>query len=803
MQLFYPKSNCNAVILFFFMLCFATSQSQYIIQQDAIPQKVSLQNYASVIDVGQKKISIKTIIKDFDTYKPTDLKSGSDDLGFTDNYWWSKISLQNATTETLDYYFETARPITDRVELYVIDKQDGTIVKSVSGDRMPFDKRDYSSHKTIFKLKVKPKANLELYLHLKSDGEVIKMPLILTSADRFNDDTAFEQFIFGIFYGILFIAAILYFFFYYAVRELTFVYYSLYVFFVGMMQLSLDGYFYKYIDPSGGWISQHAVLIFAMGTGVLLGKYSEAFLRIRQHNQFIYKSFRVLYLFAFLLILFILFIPATLSYCYPIANVIGFLILVLIISAIISLMRKKVKVDAFFATGILFLISGFGIFILNNFGLLPNTFLIQNSSKFGTGLEVIFLSLSMANLIRNLRNERNELNRVALVRAQEMNDLKTYFLSNISHELRTPLNAIMNLIDSVSSEVIDERIKKNCQVIKYSSHSLLSSVNDILDFSKIERKEIIMDKVNFSPLSVIEQAKNNAELRAKDKGLEFIFKKSGTFPEMICGDEIRLVQIINNIVSNAIKFTSEGFVKFEVESLPKSKGQASLILTISDSGVGISKDKMDTIFDSFTQHNIDNKRKFGGLGLGLYIVKTLVNMQGGTISLNSYANKGTCCVVTLDYDVVSDAKMEIVTTKPLTYDLEGRTILVVEDNSINQLVIKMLLKKWENTKFVFANDGEEGLEILRNQTIDIILMDLQMPIMDGYEATTAIRNGKAGLLNSNVPIIAVTADVMETTKQRVFEIGMNDYLSKPINKEELYQSIAKCLQLNSCKEVSA
>jgi CheY-like chemotaxis protein/two-component sensor histidine kinase len=370
-----------------------------------------------------------------------------------------------------------------------------------------------------------------------------------------------------------------------------------------------------------------------------------------------------------------------------------------------------------------------------------------------------------------------------------MNDMKTYFLSNISHELRTPLNAIMNLTDAISKEIADEKLKQNCQVIKYSSHSLLSSVNDILDFSKIEKGELQLERVQFEPVKVLEHLKNNAVNRAKDQGLEFEFTKADHIPEFMMGDVTRLVQIVNNVLSNAIKFTAHGFVKFHIDAKVLSKDSASLILTISDSGVGIPKEKMNSIFDSFSQNSIDNKRKFGGLGLGLYIVKTLVDMQNGTIQLDSVENIGTTCKISIDFDVFVPEKKEAVVPETTVFDLQGKSILVVEDNAINQMVIKMITKKWLNTSVVYANNGQEGLDALQQQHFDIILMDLQMPVMDGYEATIAIRNGAAGEAYKNIPIIAVTADVMETTKIRVKEIGMNFYISKPLKNETLFQAI--------------
>ncbi|MDZ4331546.1 MAG: ATP-binding protein, partial [Flavobacterium sp.] len=423
-------------------------------------------------------------------------------------------------------------------------------------------------------------------------------------------------------------------------------------------------------------------------------------MNIKKYSSKIYKMFYVLYALNLISITALFVYPKSLQYLYPIANVLGLFLLLLIIVSITVVYYKTKKIDKFFSIGVFFLISGFVIFILKNFSVLPSVFWTENSSKLGTGLEVIFLSLSMANLIRNLKNEKNELNRLALVRSEEMNDLKSYFLSNISHELRTPLNAIMNMIDSISVEVQDDKIRKNCQIIKYSSHSLLSSVNDILDFSKIEKKELKLESVKFDPSRVLENLKNNAVNRANDQGLDFQFSKSDTIPDFVIGDVTRLVQVVNNVLNNAIKFTSKGFVKFDIDCKIKENNRASLRFTVSDSGVGIPKDKMNSIFDSFSQNSIDNKRKFGGLGLGLYIVKTLVDMQNGTIEMESKVNQGTTCIITLDFDIVpQENKTEVIAT-PMVYDLEGKSVLVVEDNPINQMVVKMITKKWLNTTVV-------------------------------------------------------------------------------------------------------
>ena len=694
----YKHISANLKVVFF-ILFFSNTYSQYVISGDTISKEISLHNYTTIVDVGQRSMDVNYVIANYNTLNPEKLLTENDDLGFTKNNFWSKTEIKNLTDRKLNYYLETARPITDLVELFIVEAS-GRITAKISGDNLLYYKRSFDNRKTIFEIEIAPKSNLQLLIHLKSDGEALKIPMLLYSSERFIQMISDEQLFFGIFYGILLIATIIYFFFFFALKEKIFLYYSLYVLFVGLLQFALDGFFYKYFTPYAGWFSNHSVLFIAIIAVFLSGKYSELFLDIKTNSKKIYILFNVAYIVLFLLLFCIIFIPSTLLFSYVLVNVLTLLFLMLIVCSILYFYFKKKSIDPFFTAGISFLIIGFGIFIVYNFGLVPTTFFTQNSSKLGIGLEVIFLSLSMSNLIRNLKNEKNELIRLALIRSEEMNDLKSYFLSNISHELRTPLNAIMNLIDSISNEVQDVKIRKNCQIIKYSSHSLLSSVNDILDFSKIEKGELILEKNQFDLDQVFENLKNNAINRAEDKGLAFQFSKSGTCPNLVIGDVNRLVQVVNNVLNNAIKFTTKGFVKFHVDCQVKEDKKVYLILTVCDSGVGIEKDKMASIFDSFSQNNSDNKRKFGGLGLGLYIVKTLVDMQGGSIQMDSKINEGTTCVIKIDLDISIEKRKLEAFPKVIIDDLAGKSILVVEDNPINQMVIKMITKKWLNTTIV-------------------------------------------------------------------------------------------------------
>lgn len=769
----------------------AAAQKAY--QAKPLTQAVSLYEYAVFANAGQQKYSLEDVRGNPDELDFQPLGSENPNIGFTKDQYWVRFSMRNNTAENITYYLETARPITDRVELFSIDSS-GEILSQQSGDKMAFSDRSFDHRKTIFELQLPPRETLEIYIHYENDGEVLNLPLVLHSASSLLKITYIEQLVFGIFFGILLIAAIIYLFFFFALGEWSFLYYSIYVISVGLLQFALDGYFYQYLGPGGGWFSNHAVVLFAIISAAFLGRYSQVYLDVKQTHGFLPKVFNGIYLCLGFLLVVVVFMPEVPAFSYPWVNVLGLGVLVTIVVSVILLFSKKIEVDKFFLTGIFFLILGFVIFILNNLSILPNTFLTQNSAKLGTGLEIIFLSLSMANRIKKLKSEKEKFQQTSLIRLQEMNELKSYFLSNLSHELRTPLNAIMGLADSMSLETENQKVKNTSNVIKASSVRLLHLIDDILDFSKIEKGELSLEKEVFDPLALLEEVQLNYKNKAEEKGLLFTFSIKNQVSGLVLGDANRLAQMVNNILDNAVKFTLEGKVRVELETFKGGDERMELSLRVSDTGIGIPKEKMETIFDSLTQESIDNKRKYGGLGLGLYIIKVLVDMHQGKIKMESNQGSGTTCTLKLSYPLAPKPEARENHFPREGYDLLGSSILIVEDDPINQMVLRMILKKWKGTEIGFANNGAEGLEKLKEASFDLVLMDLQMPVMDGYEACIAIRKGDAGWENKDIPIIAVTADVMESTKERVKEIGMDDYLSKPVHKDRLYVKMIRLLE---------
>lgn len=779
----------SATLLFCsFCIC---AQAQYVFKEGNLPDKISILNYSSLADVGNINLTLQQVIADSAKLNFKQQGGKLANLGFTNRNYWLKFTVKNSLKVPVLYYLETSEPVTDNTNLYLIDEK-GLVQKELNGDNLDFKRKSVASRKTIFKIELAAGQTKKAYLEVKNDGEKNTLPLILTSQQSMLKDTYFDQMAMGIFYGILLIIAITYFFFYFALKENSFLYYSLYVFFVGLCQFTLDGFYHQYIGTSNSWINLHMVIISAIFSCYFFGKYSEIVLELKEKNHTTFRLLQVLYLALGIVFACVIIVPGSLKYSYPAINLLTFIGMLLIFMAIFFIVKRKQTLDVFYAAGIAILFICILLAILMNFGVFPQNFSIDNITKPGIGLEIIALSLSMANRIRLLNSKKEELQTIALQKSEEMNDVKSYFLSNMSHELRTPLNAILGLAAIMENESTDPKIKANCEVIRYASHGLISSVNDILDFSKVEKGELELEKTEFKPHEILNKLAISSKRQIEDKGLTFKFYTSLSADTVVIGDPIRLEQVIYNVLNNAAKFTPYGSVLFETKS-SFNNGNLKLNVLVSDTGIGIPAQKLDSIFGLFSQTTLDNKRKFGGFGIGLSIVKALVDLHDGKINIKSKPDEGTTCEIEISYPVIIKKEIPLSIYSEDDYDLFGKKILIVEDNPMNQMIIQMMLEDWKNTTVSLANDGAECVEMMKAEHFDVILMDLQMPVMDGYEAITAIRAGKTGSDKMNIPILVITADITKETKDRIFKLGANDYMNKPIDDKVMYQKVTSIL----------
>ena len=373
--------------------------------------------------------------------------------------------------------------------------------------------------------------------------------------------------------------------------------------------------------------------------------------------------------------------------------------------------------------------------------------------------------------------------------AEEAMKAKQQFLSNMSHEIRTPMNAIIGFTKVVLKTELSEKQKEYLDAIKISGDSLIVLIDDILDLAKVDAGKMIFEQKPFKIKSSIEAMLHLFETKIQEKNLELITQFDSTIPNVVVGDPVRLHQIILNLVSNAIKFTNNGTIDVSVHLLHEDNEKVILEFEISDTGIGIPKEKIARIFENFQQASSGTSRLYGGTGLGLAIVKQLVESQGGSIRVKSKFNAGSTFSFSLTFKKTNEKPVSEATLIELDHKIKNIRVLVVEDIALNQLLMKTLLDDF-GFHHDIAKNGKMAIEKLQKKEYDIILMDLQMPEMNGFQATEYIRK----TLKLNIPIIALTADVTTVDLAKCKVVGMNDYIAKPLDERILYSKIVSILK---------
>ncbi|MCX6318088.1 MAG: ATP-binding protein [Bacteroidetes bacterium] len=424
----------------------------------------------------------------------------------------------------------------------------------------------------------------------------------------------------------------------------------------------------------------------------------------------------------------------------------------------------------------------------------------QEAQRFNTILIVLVL-LSAAilfwyiiNIIKKQLSLIEQLN-ISEKKVKEAAELKEKFMANMSHEIRTPMNAILGFTNLLLRKNIDAESKEYIQTIQKSGENLLTIINDILDLSKIEAGMMRIESAPFSIRGLVHSVETMFKSKTTEKQLQLTAYVDESLPDTLEGDATRLTQVLVNLIGNAIKFTNSGSITIKITNEGIAEQTVNTGITITDTGIGIEKDKLQTIFERFQQAEDAVTRKYGGTGLGLSIVNDLVLLQHGTIKVESEPGKGTCFKITIPYHI---AVTDVEKIPSAEYDstslpkFENICILVAEDNEINQSLIRHLFKEW-GLSFDLATNGREALERLHSKNYSLILMDIQMPEMDGYTATQEVRKR----LKCDTPIIAMTAHALAGEREKCLSYGMNEYISKPIREDHLHKLIKHFTQFEA------
>lgn len=714
-------------------------------------------------------------------------------------YYWSKLNVVNKSKNVTQHAFMLPEQW-DNVEVYLPDSNH-IYKKLITGSNIPVDQKTVPGLYNIFRVIAHYNDSLSIYIKFKSNKlfpysstELTKFEMVHFEESELWYDHNKQYLPHYIMIGILLIQMLYYLINYIINKEHTHLY--LMFFFLG--------FFLSVLNTSNIFtqFQSNQAIVFLGGAISILGlfKYGENILDVRKIAHWVQRLNRIVF---YVLLLTLLTSAVWLAYKYffepliasddapvfidIIMGIIFVVMGILLIQAIYTTF-KRVKYARFFLFFyVLIIISVFVLPVLPAWNIKPDQRTILGY-VFQT-LATLGLMLITAYRLKQLRKDQQEKEK-----AQASERAKHQFLANMSHEIRTPMNAIKGMTDILIRRNPKEDQKEYLDSIKQSSDSLLVIINDILDISKIEAGKIELEQEPFSVKELVDNVQTIMRFKAEEKGLGLrLDMPAGDL--YVKGDATRLRQILINLIGNAIKFTEKGLVTTTLKA-EKVNDKVNLHFTISDTGIGIDKDRMDKIFKSFEQAYSDTSRKFGGTGLGLSISKMLVELQHGKIWVESEKGKGSQFHITIAYEraeSIPDGGQAEDPDRNIAGELKGIRILLVEDNPFNVVVAQEELEDAiENVHVEVAENGLIAVEKLRSQAFDIILMDVQMPTMNGYEATKAIRdfdNEKA-----RTPIIAMTANVLKEEVDLCYQAGMNDYIGKPFDTKELLHKINQLIQ---------